>query len=559
MRWARGLLRKNPLRLAREVWAAECNGYPWYELIAHVLEHGLAVTHPDQRPEPFDMPNHGSCAQGNAHALASAIIAAEFAEGLISQPPPGVRHECRWIHPLGCVPKGADAVRVIHDFSSPAGQSVNDRIDYAPLSFDKVDAAFAVLRLCMFMAKIDIRAFFRHIPMDPADWGLLAFRWDGVLYVDMRLNFGARNAPEVAARFSYAVLWAVHRRLARMGGPLVHVFVVCDDWLILSACRDACARAWRMVQDLLLRLGFALSERKLIAPTQRILWLWLELDSTLMTVRLPADKVAKALASVRAVGAAASVTRRELDSVFGYLSFCSGVVYGGRAFLHGVRRLRFRNRDPRAPPLLAHERVAVDPGLRADMAWWSENLELFNGDRRAKLVSQSAEHRVLGIQLDARGGDGGVGVWFDGAFIGLTCAECNARYPAGGTLVSPGAWVPASGAGNHWEMFAFCVLLDLFGDLLVGQYVEVESDSMSAIKCVRELSAALDSQLAALTRTFLGQCVRLNMRVLPLHVAGVDNVLADPLSRDDCPRFGREARAWLWRHRGERSAFLAQL
>jgi hypothetical protein len=45
---------------------------------------------------------------------------------------------------------------------------------------------------------------------------------------------------------------------------------------------------------------------------------------------------------VRKVLVSSSVTRQQLESLFGYLSFCSTVVFGGRLFLHGLRRLRFR-------------------------------------------------------------------------------------------------------------------------------------------------------------------------------------------------------------------------
>jgi len=106
----------------------------------------------------------------------------------------------------------------------------------------------------------------------------------------------------------------------------------------------------------------------------------------------------------RAVGAAKKVTRRQLDSAFGYLSYCSGVVYGGRAILHGLRCLRYRDGDAAVGPVPGHHNFRVSAALRADMEWWVQNLERFNGDRRAKIVSQLAEHRMVGIQLDERGG-----------------------------------------------------------------------------------------------------------------------------------------------------------
>ena len=65
-------------------------------------------------------------------------------------------------------------------------------------SHDKVDGAYKAITDPCFLAKIDIPALFRPIPLDPADRESMAFTWDGVGYADKRLNFGQRNAPELA-------------------------------------------------------------------------------------------------------------------------------------------------------------------------------------------------------------------------------------------------------------------------------------------------------------------------------------------------------------------------
>ena len=99
---------------------------------------------------------------------------------------------------------------------------------------------------------------------------------------------------------------------------------------------------------------------------------------------------------------------------------------------------------------------------------------------------------------------------------------------------------------NHWEMFAFCVLLWFYPEVLRNRFVVVRSDSMSACKCVRDLSAGVDSPaMAHLTRVFLSLAVRLNCRICPVHIAGVDNVLAVALSRGKWSAFGQAAAEWL--------------
>lgn len=99
---------------------------------------------------------------------------------------------------------------------------------------------------------------------------------------------------------------------------------------------------------------------------------------------------------------------------------------------------------------------------------------------------------------------------------------------------------------NHWDVFAFCALLDVFHDVVQHRFLIVRSDSMPACKSVRDLSASLESPaMAHLVRVFLSQAVRLNCRVCPQHLAGERSGLADALLRGRWHEFGLHATAWL--------------
>lgn len=127
-----------------------------------------------------------------------------------------------------------------------------------------------------FMAKIDIKAFFRHISTDPIDWPLLCSQWDfgqgTELIVDTRIPFGLRHAPEICCRFSGVVLGILRRRLLRRGcriGHDVQVSNVVDDWLVLALDEAICRAVWHDLCFVLRELGFALSAKKLQGPCTR--------------------------------------------------------------------------------------------------------------------------------------------------------------------------------------------------------------------------------------------------------------------------------------------------
>jgi hypothetical protein len=74
------------------------------------------------------------------------------------------------------------------------------------------------------------------------------------------------------------------------------------------------------------------------------------------------------------------------------------VVIGGRAFLHGLRGVRFRADDVLR---VAHRRVHVDLALKEDMRWWNENTALRNGDKRVPIVAHGLPHKRSQAYLDA--------------------------------------------------------------------------------------------------------------------------------------------------------------
>ena len=136
---------------------------------------------------------------------------------------------------------------------------------------------------------------------------------------------------------------------------------------------------------MLRRCGFTVNDKshKCIAPTHVLTWLGLEMDSMAMTVRLPHDQVEKAQVQVATSAVATTVTRRDLYSLFGYLSYYYAVVYRIWAFLH---RLRFRGGLPCGGVQAARHHVHVNTGLHADLSWWQDHLVVFNGDRHVPIV-----------------------------------------------------------------------------------------------------------------------------------------------------------------------------
>ncbi len=143
---------------------------------------------------------------------------------------------------LGVVPKKAHKWRMIMHLSAPTGASINDFIpgESYSLQYSSVDDAVRLLLSLgegALMAKVDLHAAFRMIPVRQQDWELLGLRWQGQYYFDTCLPFGLRSAPYLFNQVAEALQWILQRNYGLTW--LIHYL---DDYFIAGPPRStSCA------------------------------------------------------------------------------------------------------------------------------------------------------------------------------------------------------------------------------------------------------------------------------------------------------------------------------
>ena len=127
------------------------------------------------------------------------------------------------VSPLNTVAKrDPQERRVIVDLSWPCGSSVNDGIpsgsflgELLDLTYPTIDAIVSAIvslgRGCM-LYKRDLRKAYRQFPVDPHDYHLLGYTWNGQFYFDTVLTMGLRSAAMACQRSTSAVSWILNRR-----------------------------------------------------------------------------------------------------------------------------------------------------------------------------------------------------------------------------------------------------------------------------------------------------------------------------------------------------------
>ena len=195
------------------------------------------------------------------------------------------------------------------------------------------------------MLKRDFKDAFRMIPVAPEHRWPLGFSWRGQYYTVKCLPFGLRTAPFLFNLFAEGLHWIL--LASAMPDWQLQIVHYLDDFIsVLPAGTDPLPAA-QHYNDLCWLLGLTDNARKSMEGT-RVSCLGIEIDTMLMTARLPASKIAKGLRLVVDALTAGRLTQHTTEKLAGFLSFCTTVIPLGRTFLARLWQFHRTSSDPRA-------------------------------------------------------------------------------------------------------------------------------------------------------------------------------------------------------------------
>ena len=409
------------------------------------------------------------------------------------------------VSPLGLVPKSDGSYRLIHDLSAPAGASVNEAIprEFATVEYETLDHALdLVLRYGKdsLIAKTDFKEAYRVVPIHPDSVHLLGFKWRGKFYYDRCLPFGITSAPLLYETISTAFQWILTQKF---GVPSVsHIL---DDYMFFGPAHDdTCLVALTTFQHVANVVGLPVKTSKTVRPSTNVILHGILVDTTKMEIRLPDDKLGKAITSVQALLSKEKVKLKELQSAIGFLAFVCKVVMPGRTFL---RRLYDLTRGVSKP----HHYVRINSAAKLDLKVWKHFLNHYNG---VSILARS--HWIaspkLHLQTDAAG-------------------ACRYAAVLGSRWVC-GAWP------EEWrdvpialkELYPICLAMELWGEGLANKCIQFWCDNEAVCFVINKRSSR-DLCMMQLLRRMVVTTMSNNIMFRCRHVRSADNGLADALSR----------------------------
>ena len=471
--------------------------------LTHGFDIGYSLPHTATRP-------HNLLSATQHPNEITVAICKELARGHTSGPfpvPPWPDLHCS---PLGSRLKKDGSRRLIMDLSQPDGASINEGINKEDFSvqYTHFDAATDLVynkgRNCN-MTKLDIQHAFRLLPVLPCQWILLGICWLGQFFIDTRLPFGLRSSPAIFNRFADAICWIIQNIY-----HIIDIVHYSDDFFLVSPPDiDIASNDVHIVKSAFSHLGVPLAIEKLVGPTTQITYLGISIDSEQFYIQIPDDKFDDLMLILPFWHKRKKCTKQELLSLIGKLSFVCKVVRPGRIFL---RRLITLSTTVKS----LYHHISLTKEARADIQWWIDFLPSWN---RRSIIPDPLFIYSTDLQLFTDASSIGFGAIYKNSWI-------QGQWNDTQKLMSI----------DFKEMFAIVAAALVLGTNWKGKRIIFITDNLPITE-IWQSGSTPSTPIMSLVRNLFLIAAKLEFSVSLKHISGVNNPIADSLSRFQMQKF----------------------
>ena len=284
--------------------------------------------------------------------------------------------------------------------------------------------------------------------------------------------------------------------------PEVKCVHMLDDFFIMAASKETCAQHLTALQQICADIGVPLAPDKTTEPATCTAFLGIELDSVGRLAKLPKDKLNQYSDDIRQALTHKKLTRHDLESLIGKLSFAAAVV-PARPFL---RRLIDLLKQAHRP----YHYIRLTKEVKRDLETWLNFLNKYNGItyfRALKYVDSTTIH------MSSDASHMGFGACYGSKWL-------QAKFPP--------SWQQYH--ITILELFPIFVLISMFGRLMRNANIMFHCDN-EAVTAIINKQSSKDPIIMNIMRPLILQLVEHNINLRSKHIPGVLNILPDKISR----------------------------
>jgi hypothetical protein len=431
------------------------------------------------------------------------------------------------IQPLHVIIKEGKKPRLVIDLS----RNLNDHLRYDYFHYSSVDDAVEASHPGCWYGKLDLSNCFLSFPLHPSVRRYFCFRFDGRLYQFTHMPFGLNTAPRVCTQLLSVVNFALTR-----AGILDIRYL--DDFFLIGRSHSDVQRDLTLAHSIISQFGLVVNPEKTEGPSQRLSFLGVLLDSVDQTLSCTPQRVEELTSLLRSLRRQRVITRRHAESLIGKLSFAAKVLPGARPFMRRMLDTvhACKSRIPSHP-------LRIDPGFRDDVRFWLRHFDSWNGRQRWR--SSRASPFVFASDASLHG----FGFFLEStpttSSVDSTAWPQHLRVGAGfiGRYSPTHAHLHKSHTQISWlELLAVVACTATYAPHLTGQSLLFYVDNSTDVHIINR-QATRSKLLAPLLRQLYSLALHHNLSIRAVHRPGVDNTLADFLSR---PALHRDDPVAVW-------------
>ena len=391
------------------------------------------------------------------------------------------------------VPKSSGGWRPVIDLSA-----LNRYLVIPSFSMETAESIRSALPVASWVASLDLKDAYFHIPIHPAHRKYLRYSYQGRVWQFRALPFGLSPAPWIFTMVVKELQVLAHKR-----SIFLHQYL--DDWIIrhsdASTLSDHLTQLVRLGLELGFRFNWAKSE---LLPSRDFVFVGYRY-LTVPGIVLPSEERIAKIKNLASSFLLDPVRPAWLmQSFLGLLSSTEKLVPLGRLHMRELQwdlRSQWSQADDSEDTLIRLSQESI-----ADVRWWIDRSNLTRGSPLRP--PSPSKHLFTDASLEGWGAH-------------LDFKELS------------GVWDPPFNSWhiNSLELEAVRLALCHWASLLRGQVVLVATDNSTVVSYVNKQGGTRSLTLCRQVRSLLLWCWDNDIQVRARHIPGKLNVLADSLSR----------------------------
>lgn len=400
------------------------------------------------------------------------------------------KNKPKCVSPLSCVKKKQGTWRLITDL-----RSVNQGLKSAHFKNDDIRTVMQLLKENDQLITVDIKDGYHHLKVRSADRDYLGISFDGKFYRWCVLPFGLSLAPYYFCKWMRCVVTYLREQALKCNS-----FV--DDWILAASERLITDHSDMLLQTFD-ELGITINESK----SQLTPCTSLEYIGYIVSTRnsfhapgicIPGRRLQAVRHDINRILKAGRCKARTLAKIAGRCVSMSLAIVPGKLLLRGVYAL-LRSRTT------WEESLQLSQDAISDLQWWQQAASAWNGRYSFTSVPDNQ-------------------IFTDASSVGWG-AVCQ-QTAAAGQWNKRIAWK----SSNHRELMAVLMALMTFGPRLQGRRVEIMTDNIVTMAYINGQGGPIH-ELTQIAKAIWARALDHNIMLSARHVAGINNITADGLSR----------------------------